>query len=203
MRKFFQLCFLNLFFVCLGLSAQESNPTSQEESSMIDYFYVDQSDSTDDFIRLCVPINYPNWFALPTSTIESIQQVGSETIDGKDLAKMRIRFNDYQLNSILDAYNSILRDESERFKWGIKWPKPWLWTKCDKCRLSVNTFITVSIIAACAAAGVSGPGALAVWQAMIISEYGLAAWEAVKAAVLSASVSAIAKEICIATGNCD
>jgi hypothetical protein len=201
MRKFLQLFFLNLLFACIGLNAEESSAILQEELPAMDYFYVDQSNSTNDFIRLCVPIDYPNWFALPTSSIESIKQVGTETIDGRDFAQMQIRFNDFQLNSILDAYNSLL-DEHERFKLRIRLPKPWLWTKCAKCQLGVNGFITVSILATCALAGVTGPGALAVWQAIIVGKFGTAAWEAVKAVALSATTGSIAEKICIATGHC-
>ena len=82
------------------------------------------------------------------------------------------------------------------------WDWPWTWSKCAKCKLEVNATITVSLIGAGLLAGLSGPGALAVWEAFIVKEWGMVAWEAVKAGVQSAGVDAISANICKAIGKC-
>ena len=82
------------------------------------------------------------------------------------------------------------------------WRPPWTWSRCAKCKLEVNAFITGTVMVACAAAGTTGPGAIAVAQALIAGAYGAAAWEAVKAVIFSASVDELSRKICASQGKC-
>lgn len=176
-------------------------------------FIVDSTNSTNDLARICVPAMYPTWFTVPTTDIESMNVKYEKVIDGKKYSFASIVFsgNCTQLNSLLESTREIMYEEyfgsdvDERLRFPrirIKLPKPWTWTRCAKCKLGVNTTITLSIAAAAIAAGTTGPGAIAVWQALIIGQYGVAAWEAVRAIVLSASVSRISEVICQIKGDC-
>ncbi|MDN3507266.1 MAG: hypothetical protein P0S96_08580 [Simkaniaceae bacterium] len=173
------------------------------------FFYVDQDNSTEDTLRVSVPVAADNWFVIPMATIKNIENVGFHADTGENYIKAKIKFkNEYsQLNSILPSFQELLLSEyddhwEENFSFGWGWKPPWTWSKCAKCKLSVNLFITGSVFTATVLAGVTGPGALAVAKAMIISKYGLAAWEAVKAVIFSEGVSSISKKICKATGKC-
>lgn len=169
------------------------------------HFLVDPSNSTNDMVRICVPLMYPNWFVVPASSIEELKAIGDEEIDSSTYKMADIQFKkEYDsLNSLLPSVQELIKNANHidgKAKWG--WSPPWKWSKCAKCQLTVNTFITVSVMAAVAAAGTTGPGVLAVWSAMITGAYGLAAWKAVEALIFSAGVGEISKAICKARGDC-
>lgn len=83
-----------------------------------------------------------------------------------------------------------------------RWRPPWTWSRCAKCKLEVNLFLTGTVMVAAAAAGTTGPGALAVWKALVVSEYGVAAFEAIKAYIVSEGVGGLSERICQAIGKC-
>lgn len=201
------LIFLTAIATCFGNSqAADVLPLYDLETNQ--YFMLDSANSTDDTLRLCVPVAYPNWFSVPTSSVEQMKSVEEKVIDGETVSFVQIQFKpeDSALNSLLSSYQNLIIKEnhidgtSTNKRWG--WRPPWTWSTCAKCKLGVNAFITISVIGAAAAAGTTGPGAYAVWEALIIEEYGLAAWEAIKAGIFSLGVGEICEKICQAQGEC-
>ena len=191
-----------------SLNVENSIERFDEEST--EFFYLDPVSMTRDLIRICVPMSYPNWMTVPHTSIASMTELGTVYLGGKKLLKVKIVFTDEysQFNTILDAFKELVILENQHtdlgipmnemaFNWG--WKPPWTWSKCAKCKLGVNAFITATVFVAMSGAG---PGALAVAKALIAAEYGAAAWAAVEAVIMSASVSEISRKICKARGDC-
>lgn len=186
--------------------------------SPCDYFLIDKNHSTDDMLRASLPILEDTWFIIPTNTIEEFNEIGSATFFGKKVQRATITFKHEfeQLNTILPAFREVFFEEhrsdlessrlsnEENFteRWRPRWRPPWTWSRCAKCKLEVNTFITVSVVAVTVGLGHTSPGALATAKALIAGKYGLAAWEAVKAGIFNEGVGRISAKICAATGKC-
>ena len=83
-----------------------------------------------------------------------------------------------------------------------RWSPPSTWSKCAKCKLEVNAFITASIAGAGYLTGVPTPGTIAVVQSILAGAYGAAAANAAIAVIFSQGVDAASKQVCRSRGYC-
>lgn len=166
------------------------------------------------------------WIPVPVKLIEKVDHLGQSDCGNHQHELVRIHFKPIG-NTEASVFARLLQAQTEAKlaeagreaqpdapgieevgavpqadleRWG--WRPPWTWSRCAKCELEVNVFITGSVAAAAAAAGTTGPGAFAVWEALIVGKYGLAAWEAVKAYIFSEGAGGLSKRICKALGKC-
>jgi len=218
MIKKFTMIFLMLFAVfancnCFGSSSSNNLNIAETEVDLYsleanENFIVDFENSTNDVVRLCVPIHYPRWFCVPASSISTLSVKHEKSVGNKKYGFATVDFKtEYnQFNTILSSVQDLIHEElsinnpSADLNFG--WSPPWRWSGCAKCKLSVNAFISGTVLVAAVAAGTTGPGALAVCESLIAGAYGAAAWEAVKAVIFRPSVSEIARKICSAKGDC-
>lgn len=175
-----------------------------------DVFYVDMDNSTDELIRLSVPVIFPHWFVLPVSAVESIEYIGVKEYAGTKILMAKIVFKAEfdQFNSILAFFASIVEEEhvedapeevSDIQPLRLGWRPPWTWSRCAKCKLEVTSFIVGTVFVATAG---TGPGALAVACALVQAKYGVAAMEALAAIGFNVSVDRMTNAICHAINKC-
>jgi hypothetical protein len=165
--------------------------------------------------RFSVSGEVDEYVTISSHDVENIRLLGSFTLDVLDIYLVEISFR-LSANEIFKYFTSKLNGSTKQSLLGIdngqalagkateifRWAPPWTWSHCAKCQLEVNMFISVSVWGACAAAGVTGPGAIAVAQQLILAKYGAAAWEAVKGVIFSASASEVARVICRSIDKC-
>lgn len=160
------------------------------------------------------------WTPIPVSLIESVDHLGKITCDNHEHDYVRLLLKKPAteeanlfaslLQALITSRETLevsdFTDEPfttmELVGKSFPWRPPWTWSRCAKCKLEVNAFITGSVLVAAAAAGTTGPGAIAVWQALITAKYGLAAWRAIEAYIFSEGVDSISKRICKSLGKC-